>query len=586
MTSSDSDRRAAPGSGRPVLVVVDDHESTRMIVANSLRRRFGADYEVVQSDSTEAARSELERLRVAGAEAALIMANEHLTTGTGTDFLATTRGIHPTARRLVLADFGDNWVMESIARASTLGEVDHFDYLPWGEIDERFLAAVGDILADWAIENGRGDSRMTIIGERGEPTFLLLGEVLQRWQTYPVAMVLAGTPQGKKFLAERGIEGPLPIVALSDGRALTGATVAKVSDMVGAGADTRSTTYDVAIVGLGPAGFSAAVNAASEGMRVILINDTFSQASSSPMIRNYLGFPAGVSGAELMRRAWTQALMFGAVARIGRRATGIRHQGDRNVVLLDDGSEVTTDVVMLAIGVDYRRIGVPSVDRLIGRGVFYGYAAGDAQAMSGLDVAIVGGANSAMQAAAHLARHARIVHLIVRGSAVAKSTSDYLVEQIDALPNVTVHLNSEIAEARDEQQLRFVVVRDRTSGDTRELAVAGLFVMIGAVPRTDWLPAALARDNQGFVLTGEDGPPAQAPEQFRLPYETTIPGVFALGDVRSGSVKRVAAAVGEGSAAVQQVMRYRARIAARLEAERDRAIGEPMPVTTRGSAVT
>ena len=396
-------------------------------------------------------------------------------------------------------------------------------------------------------------------------------------------MVVAGTPQGETFLSERGIEGPLPIVALSDGRFLTAATVAKVSDMVGAGADTRSTTYDVAIVGLGPAGFSAAVNAASEGLRVILINDTFSQASSSPMIKNYLGFPAGVSGAELMRRAWTQALMFGAVGRIGRRATGLRRAAGRNVVLLDDGSEVTTDVVILAIGVDYRRIEVPSVDRLIGRGVFYGYAAGDAQAMSGVDVAIVGGANSALQAAAHLARHARVVHLIVRGSTLAHGASDYLVEQVEALPNVTVHLNSEIAEARDDQQLRRVVVRDRTSGEARELSVAGLFVMIGAVPRTDWLPAELARDNQGFVLTGEDGPPVQAPGQLRLPYETTIPGVFALGDVRSGSFKRVAAAVGEGSAAVQQVIRYRAQVGSETGSERERAIREPMPFNTPGS---
>ena len=329
--------------------------------------------------------------------------------------------------------------------------------------------------------------------------------------------------------------------------------------MVGAGADTRSTTYDVAIVGLGPAGFSAAVNAASEGLRVILINDTFSQASSSPMIRNYLGFPAGISGAELMRRAWTQALMFGAVAASADEPRVSARQGDRNIVVLDDGSEVNTDVVMLAIGVDYRRIGVPSVDRLIGRGVFYGYAAADAQAMSGVDVAVVGGANSAVQAAAHLARYARSVHLIVRGSTLAHSASDYLVEQIEALPNATVHLNSEVAEAKDEQQLRRVVLRDRTNGETSELAVGGLFIMIGAVPRTDWLPAELARDSQGFVLTGEDGPPVQSPEQFRFPFETTVPGVFALGDVRSGSFKRVAAAVGEGSAAVQQVIRYRAR---------------------------
>ena len=582
MTSIDGDTRATPGIGRPILVVADDNESTRRNMANSLRRRFGSDYEVVEPDGSEAARGELERLHRAGADIALILANEHLAAGTGTDFLAATRSTHPTARRLVLADFGDNWVMPLIARASTLGEVDHFDYLPWGEADERFLADVSDILADWAFENGRGDSRMTIVGERGEPTFRLLVEVLQRWQTYPVSTVEAGTPEGDRFLAERGLDGPLPIVALSDGQILTGATVAKVSDMVGAGADTRSTTYDVAIVGLGPAGFSAAVNASSEGMRVILINDTFSQASSSPMIRNYLGFPAGVSGAELMRRAWTQALMFGAVGRIGRRATGIRHERGRNVVPLDDGSEVTADVVMLATGVDYRRIAVPSVDALIGRGVFYGYAAADANAMSGSDVAIVGGANSAVQAAAHLARHARFVHLIVRGSSLAHSASDYLVEQIEALPNLTVHLDSEIAEARDDQQLRSVIVRDRTNGETRELGVTGLFVMIGAVPRTEWLPAELARDTQGFVLTGDDGPPIQSPDQFRLPFETTIPGVFALGDVRSGSVKRVAAGVGEGSAAVQQVLRYRAQVAARQEAERERALGEPMPAETRG----
>ena len=249
---------------------------------------------------------------------------------------------------------------------------------------------------------------------------------------------------------------------------------------------------------------------------------------------------------------------------------------------MDDGSEATAEVVMLAIGVEYRRIGVPSVDRLIGRGVFYGYDAAEAKAMSGADVAIVGGGNSAVQAAAHLARYARSVHLIVRGSTLAHSASDYLVEQVDAIPNLTLHLDSEIAEARDEQQLRALVVRDRTTGATQELDIDGLFVMIGAVPRTDWLPAELARDKQGFILTGDDGPPIQSPDQFRLPFETTVPGVFALGDVRSGSVKRVAAAVGEGSVAVQQVLRYRARIAAGQEADRERAAGEPIPASSRG----
>jgi thioredoxin reductase (NADPH) len=279
-----------------------------------------------------------------------------------------------------------------------------------------------------------------------------------------------------------------------------------------------------------------------------------------------------------MRRAWEHALMFGAVGRIGRNATGIRRQGGRNVLSLEDGSEVRADVVMLAIGVDYRRIGVESVDRLIGRGVFYGFSAGDALALSGLDVAVVGGANSAVQAAISLARDGRAVHLIVRGSSLGRTASGYLIEQVAVLPNVTVHLNSEVAEARDEQQLRSLTLRDRKTGKASELSVAGLFIMIGAVPRTDWLPTEIARDDHGFILTGEDGPPPQAPEQFRLPFETTMPGVFALGDVRSGSVKRVAAAVGEGSSAVAQVIRYRARIEEKAAAERERATGEPIPV--------
>ena len=561
---------------RPSLVVVDDRDATREVVASALRRRYGHDYRIVEGKTAEAARHELERLRAAGADVAVVAANVQLPGAT--EFLAETRDQFPTARRLILSPIGDNWVLPAISRASALGEVDHWDYLPASETDEHFLAGISDILVDWAREAGRGATRMTIIGEPGDSAFQIVADVLERWEPQPISTLEAGTPESDAFLEERGISGPLPIVALSDGRVMTGVDIASISDAIGSGVDPRSTTFDVVVLGLGPAGFSAAVNAASEGLRTILVNDTFSQASSSPLVRNYLGFPAGITGAELMRRAWSQAMLFGAAARIGRTATGIRHEGGRNVVSLDDGSEVTADAVVLAIGADHRRIGVQSVDRLIGRGVFYGYSALEAQAMTGADAAVVGGANSAVQAAIHVARYARSVRLVVRGSIL--DASDYLVTQLDGLPNLTVHLDSEVVDASDEQRLRLISLRNRQTGDVVKKDVSGLFVMIGAVPRTDWLPAAIARDEKGFVLTGDDGPPIERPDQLRLPFETTMAGVFAVGDVRSGSVKRIAAAVGEGSAAVQQVHRYLARVADASAPDDERVSAERIPGRT------
>ena len=564
---------------RPVLVVADANTATRDIVASALRRRFGTDYEVVEVTSPDEGRAELRRLRQARIDVAIIAANVELA-GDCTTFLAGTREDYPTARRLVLSPIGDNWVLPAIARASALGEVDHWDYLPASDTDEHFLAGIGDILVDWAQGMGRGSARMTIIGLPGDPAYKTLTDVLQRWEVQPVRTLDANTSEAAALLEERAISGPLPVVALADGRVVTGANVASISDAIGSAADTGSTTYDVAVLGLGPAGFSAGVNAASEGLRTILVNDTFSQASSSPLVRNYLGFPGGVTGAELMRRAWSQAMLFGAAARVGRRATGIRRAGARCLVTLDDGSEITADAVMLAIGADYRRIGVDSVDRLVGRGVFYGYGATEAQAMTGVDAAVVGGANSAVQAALHVARYARSVHLVVRGSSLAGSASEYLVTQLDGQANLTVHLDTEVVDAGDQQRLSEITLRDRRTGAVTSTRVSGLFIMIGAVPRTDWLPDEIARDARGFVLTGDDGPRVELPDQSRLPFETSMPGVFALGDVRSGSVKRIAAAVGEGSAAVQQVHRHLARVASAAAAERERPTGEPIPIGT------
>jgi thioredoxin reductase (NADPH) len=374
-----------------------------------------------------------------------------------------------------------------------------------------------------------------------------------------VGFVGAETAEGLRLVAGLAPGDRMPVAVLPDGRILAHPSLSEVAEAFGANAEPLSTPFDVAIVGSGPAGLSAAVDLGSEGLRVLLVEPSIGQAGSSPMIRNFLGFPSGLSGAELLRRAWQQAWMFGVQARIGRSANGIRADGEERIVLLDDGSEARAKAIVLAMGASYRRIGIPSVEGLVGRGVFYGSGATEARAMAGEAVAVVGGGNSAAQSAIHLARYAGMVTVIVRGPSLAGTVSEYLLEQLNDLPNVEVRLSSEIAEARDHQRLRSIVIRDNAAGTIDERDATGLFLLIGAEPRTEWLPSTIARDERGFVLTGDDVPSADG--HTRLPLETTMPGVFAAGDVRHDSMKRVAAAVGEGAAASQQVQRYRSAAA-------------------------
>jgi thioredoxin reductase (NADPH) len=452
--------------------------------------------------------------------------------------------------------------MQAIARASTLGEIDYHANRPSNESDEQFLATVGEILAEWAREHGQFGPAITIVGQRWDAESQSLGDILQRWGA-PLRFLEAASPEGRPFLAEHGIGAQLPLVVLPDGRTLMRPSVSEVAEAFGANAEPLSTSFDLAVLGSGPAGLSTALNAAAEGLKVVLVEPSIGQASSSPMIRNYLGFPAGLSGAELVRRAWQQAWMFGVQARMGRAAQGIRAEGDERIVALDDGSEAHARAIVLATGVAYRRLGIPSVEGLAGRGVFYDAGATEAQAMAGEPVAVVGGGNSAAQAAVHLARYARSVSLLVREGSLAGSISEYLLEQLGALPNVDVRLETEVLGARDAHRLQTLVLRDKVTGTVIEREATALFILIGSAPRTDWLPTDIARDEQGFVLTGDDAPPAAEPGTVRLSLETTMPGVFAVGDVRHGSIKRVAVAVGEGATASQQVQRYRSGLADR-----------------------
>lgn len=544
-----------PTQNRPTILVVEDDRSARDVLEDCLNRRYGTDYDVLSLPGPVAAFGELLRLRDKAADVALIVAGQWMTPETGTAFLARTRDVYPTARRLLVTAWSDLSAMEPVARASTLGEIDHYATMPWNDTDEQFLALTGEILAEWAREHGRYASGITIVAERWDAEAQSLADVLERWGGAPVGFLEAETPEGLRIVTAHGMDGQLPVTILPDGRALAHPSVAEVAEAFGANAEPLSTPVDIAIVGSGPAGLSAALNAASEGLRVLLVEPSIGQASSSPMIRNYLGFPEGVSGAELVRRAWRQAWMFGVQARMGRGARGIRADGDERIVVLDDGSEARARAIVLATGASYRRIGIPSVEGLVGRGVFYGSGATEARAMAGEPVALVGGGNSAAQSAIHLARYASNVTVLVRGPSLAGSVSEYLLEQLNDLPNVEVRLSSEIVEARDHQRLRSLVIRDTAAGTIDERDATGLFLLIGAEPQTEWLPAEIARDERGFVLTGEDVPSADG--HTRLPLETTMAGVFAAGDVRHGSIKRVAAAVGEGAAASQQVQRYR-----------------------------
>ena len=539
---------------RPTIVAVDDDQASRDLVAEMLERRFGADYDVLALPDAAAATQALAALRSGGADVPLILAYHWMAAETGTTFLAATRDHFPTTRRLLMTSWADFTALQDIARASTLGEIDHYAARPLGPTDEGFLATIGDVLAGWARDHGRFEPLVTILGHEWDPASQSLRDTLGRWGV-PIGFLDADSSAGRRRMAEAGIGDDLPAVLTSDGRVLP-PSLWKLTQAFGGNAEPLSDPFDVVVLGSGPAGLSAAVYGASEGLRVLIVEPESlgGQASSSPMIRNYLGFADGVSGSELLGRAWEQAFRFGVHSLIGRRAGAIRADGDGQVVEFDDGSTVQAKSTVVASGLAYRRIGIPSVERLVGRGVFYGSGATEAQAMAGQPVAVIGGANSAAEAAIHLAKYAHSVTVVARGESLAGSVSDYLIVQLGDLPNVKVRVDTEVVEAHDDRRLRSLVLRGRSSGTVDEIETTALFILIGAAPTTDWLPPAIERDRRGFVLTGDDAPPSGGRDGHRRPLETTMTGVFAVGDVRHGSTKRIAAAVGEGAMAIRQIV--------------------------------
>jgi thioredoxin reductase (NADPH) len=541
------------------VVLFADGSRTRGRVETELRKRYGADYRVIAAGSVDEALEVLGQLR--DGQVSLVLADQWLPGGTGTELLARVRQLHPAARRALLITWGDQRSMEAVVEATVLGYLDAYVVKPGTPPDERFHQAISEQLGEWGRSNLSGFEVVRVVGEGWAARSHELRELLGR-NGVPSGFYPADSPDGQRLLEEVGAAGKaLPVVVMFDGRVLPDPSNTEVAEALGVPTRPGSGRYDVTVIGAGPAGLAAAVYGASEGLSTVVLEPEAigGQAGTSSLIRNYLGFPSGVSGRDLAVRAYTQAWSFGAQYVYGSPACGLRREGSELVVTVPDGSEVRSRAVVVATGMAYRRLDIPALEALTGAGVFYGAAASEAKAMKDREVFVVGGANSAGQAAVHLARYAAQVTVLVRGQSLAESMSEYLIREIESAPNIAVRCTVAVTGGAGQGRLERLTLTDLQSGAAETVPATALFVLIGAEPRTQWLPGAVRRDQSGFVLTGTDLlREGQAPREWPLPrppmfLESSLPGVFAAGDVRHGSVKRVASAVGEGSIAIHLV---------------------------------
>jgi thioredoxin reductase (NADPH) len=537
----------------PLILAVDDDAEALERITGELQR-YARDYKVICGPSSEAALAQLETLRDRDTAVAIVLAARGAQELKGEDLLARVHDLHPHAKRALLiawGDWADEATADAIRNAMALGHIDYYALKPFSTPDELFHRLVSEFLQEWRRQNAPGRRELTVVADPWSPRGYELRNLLAR-NGVPHAFHTPDSAEGLEFLRSCQQEGAeVPVVLLQDGSALVDP---RAEDLAQHG--TRMQTeladpgpYDVLIVGAGPAGLAASVYASSEGLRAIVVEgeNIGGQAGSSTRIRNYLGFSRGLSGAELAQRAYQQAWVFGATFLLTREVTDLRVGEDRHEVVISGGLEIDAASVILAMGVSYRRLDVPALARFEGGSVFYGSSPSEARQFTGGSVYIVGGANSAGQAAVHLARYAASVTLVCRRS-LRLSMSSYLLHEIEGKDNIHVLESTEVVDASGEDRLETLTLR---GPEGEEVVTAdALFILIGAEPRTEWLPPEIERDARGFVATGAD-------------YATNVPGVFATGDVRAGSVKRVASAVGEGSVVIQHVHHYLAEMAER-----------------------
>ena len=548
---------------KPVILTVDDDPEVLAALTRDLRGQHGAGYQVVPVPSgTEAVRV-LTQLALRERPVALVATDQRMPQMTGIELLSRAKEIAPGAKFLLLTAYADTDV--AIRAINDVG-LDYYLQKPWDPPTAELFPVVEDLLSDWAQEHPQEPTGLTVVGHRWSEhshelkTFLARNHVPYRW------LDVEADDEGRHLL-ELADAGPddVPLVLVPGGAPLRSPTTLAVAEALGLRTTAEQPLYDLCIVGAGPAGLAAAVYAASEGLRTVVVEREApgGQAGQSASIENYLGFPKGLSGADLTHRAVAQAARFGAEMVLARDVVGLQVRGPVRAVVFGDGGEIEARAVLVATGVSYRRLDAEGLEAFTGRGVYYGATASEAAQCEGDEVYVVGAANSAGQAALNLARYAKRVVLLVRGAAVEDTMSLYLVSRILSTPTIEVRLRTEVVEGHGTDHLQAITLHDRDSGAREEVPTGWLFVFIGAIPRTDWLGADVARDDRGFVLTGQDvvtadGSSAARWTQPRPPYalETSVPGLFAAGDVRWDSMKRVASAVGEGAMSVYLVHRY------------------------------
>lgn len=560
---------------RPWIVIVDDRPRGLSALLDAVVRRYGADYQTVGYVSALSALDDLVRARDLGEDVALVIADQWMPEMTGSELLLRAHELHPEAQRALLVGWGDKRASDVILQGCALGYLDNYIPKPWSPPELYLYPVIGEFLSEWSRSHGPRLELVRVIAPDPSPRGTELRDLLER-SGIPHGFHPAESADGRKLIEDFRIDTHrLPAVLFLDGTVLHDPSNPELADMIGEPAATDP-LYDLAIVGAGPCGLSAAVYAASEGLQTVVIEREAigGQASSSSLIRNFLGFPRGITGADLAQRAYQQAWLFGAKYVLARAATGLRADADDHVLTLEDGRELRARAVLIATGAAYRGLGIPRVDRFAGMGVLYTAGADIAQALAGRDVVVCGGGNSAGQAVVHLAKRARRVIHAVRGEALSHTMSTYLVQEILRATNVDLRLHTEVIDADGTRGLESVVLRNRQTGATERVATPALFVMIGATPHTEWLDGTVARERNGFVLTGSDVPRDAFGDREPMLLETSMPGVFAAGDARHGSTKRLASAVGEAAVAIQIVHEYLQR-SARLEWSGPRFEHEP-----------